>query len=318
MFNFLNFSKYLFITYVGLINAGIITFGADAINNGFATNVIPQLANIKENSILLAIIGLIITIILLLRKSKGAYLKGIIITTLIGIPLGVTSLPDFSNYKLLPSIAPTFMKIDFIGLFSIKTGIVVVLMTIFTMCISDLFDSIGVFIGTGKKAGLFKIDKNGNLPPKLEKAMIADSCGTIIGSIFGTANTTTYLESSVGIEAGGRTGLTSLTVACLFALSLFFSPIIACVPMAAIAPILILIGMSMLESVSDIDWKDLTVAIPSFFTIIVMPFAYSITNGIEFGFIFYALIALICKKTREVSPIIFIFAILFLLKYIIA
>ena len=308
----------LFITYVGLINAGIITFGADTINNGFATNVIPQLANIKENSILLAIIGLIITIILLLRKSKGAYLKGIIITTLIGIPLGVTSLPDFSNYTLLPSIAPTFMKIDFVGLFSIKTGIVVVLMTIFTMCISDLFDSIGVFIGTGKKAGLFKIDKNGNLPPKLEKAMIADSCGTIIGSIFGTANTTTYLESSVGIEAGGRTGLTSLTVACLFALSLFFSPIIACVPMAAIAPILILIGMSMLESVSDIDWKDLTVAIPSFFTIIVMPFAYSITNGIEFGFIFYALIALICKKTREVSPIIFIFAILFLLKYIIA
>ena len=308
----------LFITYVGLINAGIITFGADAINNGFATNVIPQLANIKENSILLAIIGLIITIILLLRKSKGAYLKGIIITTLIGIPLGVTTLPDFSNYTLLPSIAPTFMKIDFIGLFSIKTGIVVVLMTIFTMCISDLFDSIGVFIGTGKKAGLFKIDKNGNLPPKLEKAMIADSCGTIIGSIFGTANTTTYLESSVGIEAGGRTGLTSLTVACLFALSLFFSPIIACVPMAAIAPILILIGMSMLESVSDIDWKDLTVAIPSFFTIIIMPFAYSITNGIEFGFIFYALIALICKKTREVSPIIFIFAILFLLKYIIA
>ena len=308
----------LFITYVGLINAGIITFGADAVNDGFATNVIPQLANIKENSILLAIIGLIITIILLLRKSKGAYLKGIIITTLIGIPLGVTSLPDFSNYTLLPSIAPTFMKIDFVGLFSIKTGIVVVLMTIFTMCISDLFDSIGVFIGTGKKAGLFKIDKNGNLPPKLEKAMIADSCGTIIGSIFGTANTTTYLESSVGIEAGGRTGLTSLTVACLFALSLFFSPIIACVPMAAIAPILILIGMSMLESVSDIDWKDLTVAIPSFFTIIVMPFAYSITNGIEFGFIFYALIALICKKTREVSPIIFIFAILFLLKYIIA
>ncbi len=308
----------LFITYVGLINAGIITFGADAINNGFATNVIPQLANIKENSILLAIIGLIITIVLLLRKSKGAYLKGIIITTLIGIPLGVTTLPDFSNYTLLPSIAPTFMKIDFIGLFSIKTGIVVVLMTIFTMCISDLFDSIGVFIGTGKKAGLFKIDKNGNLPPKLEKAMIADSCGTIIGSIFGTANTTTYLESSVGIEAGGRTGLTSLTVACLFALSLFFSPIIACVPMAAIAPILILIGMSMLESVSDIDWKDLTVAIPSFFTIIVMPFAYSITNGIEFGFIFYALIALICNKTREVSPIIFIFAILFLLKYIIA
>ena len=148
--------------------------------------------------------------------------------------------------------------------------------------------------------------------------MIADSCGTIIGSIFGTANTTTYLESSVGIEAGGRTGLTAFTVAVLFGLSLFFSPIIGCVPMAAIAPILILIGLSMLESVSDIDWKDLTVAVPAFFTIIVMPFAYSITNGIEFGFISYALVSIFNKNIKKVSPIIFIFAILFIIKYIIA
>ncbi len=308
----------LFITYVGLIDAGIIRFGADSVTNGIASGVIPQMANLKENSVLLAIIGLIITIILLMKKSKGAYLKGIIITTLIGIPLGVTSIPDFSNYTLLPSIAPTFMKIDFIGLFSGNTSIMVVLMTIFTMCISDLFDSVGVFIGTGKKAGLFKIDKHGNLPSNLEKAMIADSCGTIIGSIFGTTNTTTYLESSVGIEAGGRTGLTSLFVAIFFALSLFFSPIIACVPMAAIAPVLILIGMSMIESVSDIEWKDLFVAIPAFFTIIVMPFAYSITNGIEFGFIFYALVSIIDKREKDLSPIIYIFAILFLLKYIVA
>ena len=308
----------LFITYVGLIDAGIIRFGADSVTNGIASGVIPQMANLKENSVLLAIIGLIITIILLMKKSKGAYLKGIIITTLIGIPLGVTSIPDFSNYTLLPSIAPTFMKIDFIGLFSVKTGLVVAFMTIFTMCISDLFDSVGVFIGTGKKAGLFKIDKQGNLPSNLEKAMIADSCGTIIGSIFGTTNTTTYLESSVGIEAGGRTGLTSLFVAIFFALSLFFSPIIACVPMAAIAPVLILIGMSMIESVSDIEWKDLFVAIPAFFTIIVMPFAYSITNGIEFGFIFYALVSIIDKREKDLSPIIYIFAILFLIKYIVA
>ena len=308
----------LFITYVGLIDAGIIRFGADSVTNGIASGVIPQMANLKENSVLLAIIGLIITIILLMKKSKGAYLKGIIITTLIGIPLGVTSIPDFSNYTLLPSIAPTFMKIDFIGLFSNNTSIMVVLMTIFTMCISDLFDSVGVFIGTGKKAGLFKIDKQGNLPSNLEKAMIADSCGTIIGSIFGTTNTTTYLESSVGIEAGGRTGLTSLFVAIFFALSLFFSPIIACVPMAAIAPVLILIGMSMIESVSDIEWKDLFVAIPAFFTIIVMPFAYSITNGIEFGFIFYALVSIIDKREKDLSPIIYIFAILFLIKYIVA
>ncbi len=308
----------LFITYVGLINAGIITFGADSVVDGFATNVIPQMANVKEYSVLLAIIGLIVTIILLLRGTKAAYLKSIIITTIIGMPLGVTTLPDFSNYTLLPSISPTFMKIDFIGLFSAKTGLIIIFMTIFTMCISDLFDSIGVFIGTGKKAGLFKIDKNGNLSKNLERAMIADSCGTIIGSIFGSSNTTVYLESSVGIEAGGRTGLTALTVAVLFGLSLFFSPIIACVPMAAIAPILILIGLSMIESVLEIDWKDLSVAIPSFFTMIVMPFAYSITNGIEFGFMSYALVAVMTKKTKEVSPIIFIFAILFIIKYIIA
>ncbi len=308
----------LFITYVGLIDAGIIRFGADSVVGGLAVNVIPQLANVKEHAVLLAIIGLAITSFLLLKNVKAAYLKGILITTIIGIPLGVTTLPDFSNYTLLPSIAPTFMKIDIIGLFSVKTGILVVIMTLFSMCISDLFDSVGVFIGTGKKAGLFKIDKNGNLSPNLERAMVCDSVGTVIGAIFGTSNTTVYLESSVGIEAGGKTGFTALTVAVLFALALFFSPIIACVPMAAIAPVLILIGLSMLESVVDIDWKDLCYALPAFFIIIMMPFSYSITNGIEFGFIFYTITSIIMKRTKEVSPIIFIFTALFILKYIIA
>ena len=200
----------LFITYVGLINAGVIVFGADQVTNGFATNVVPQISNITAPNVLLALIGLAFTSILLIKKVKGAYLIGIIFTTILGIPLGVTQLPNFSNYTILPSITPTLFKLDFTGLFSIKSQILVVLMTIFTLSISDLFDTIGIFIGTGKKAGIFKIDKEGNLPKNLERAMIADSTGTIIGSFLGTSNATTYLESSAGIEAGGRTGLTSL------------------------------------------------------------------------------------------------------------
>ena len=154
------------------------------------------------------------------------------------------------------------------------------------------------------------------MPKNLERAMIADSSGTIIGSLLGTSNATTYLESSAGIEAGGRTGLTSVTVAILFLLSLFLYPIIKCVPMAAVAPILILIGVSMLENIGSIDWKDLMIAIPSFFIIVMMPLSYSITTGIEFGFIFYSLINLYNGKAKEVSPIIYIFSIVFIIKYI--
>ena len=306
----------LFITYVGLINAGVIVFGADQVTNGFATNVVPQISNITAPNVLLALIGLAFTSILLIKKVKGAYLIGIIFTTILGIPLGVTQLPNFSNYTILPSITPTLFKLDFTGLFSIKSQILVVLMTIFTLSISDLFDTIGIFIGTGKKAGIFKIDKEGNLPKNLERAMIADSTGTIIGSFLGTSNATTYLESSAGIEAGGRTGLTSVFVSLFFILALFIYPIIECVPMAAVAPILILIGVSMLENIGSIDWKDLMVAIPAFFIIVMMPLSYSITTGIEFGFIFYSLVNLYNGRAKEVSPIIYIFSFLFIIKYI--
>ena len=306
----------LFITYVGLINAGIIEFGASSITDGIANNVVPQVANLTNPEVYLSIIGLVFTSILLVKKVKGAYLKGIIFTTIIGIFLGVTKLPNFSNYTILPSISPTLLKLDFHGLFNATTGSLIVLMTIFTLCISDLFDTIGIFIGTGKKAGIFKIDKDGNMPKRLEKAMIADSCGTVIGSLLGTSNATTYLESSAGIEAGGRTGLTSVFIALLFILALFLYPIIAAVPMAAVAPILILIGVSMLENIGSIDWKDLGFAIPAFFVIVMMPLSYSITTGIEFGFIFYSIVSLCNHKGKEVSPIIYIFSVLFIIKYL--
>lgn len=306
----------LFITYIGLMNANLISFNASSITNGFAKDVVPQLATFNDASVMLAIVGLVITSILLVKKVKGAYLIGIIITTIIGIPFGVTHLPDFSNYTILPSIAPTFLKLDFVGLFSVKSQILIIVMTIFTLCVSDLFDSIGIFIGTGKKSGIFKIDKNGNMPVKLEKAMFADSIGTCVGAIMGTSNVTTYIESSAGIEAGGRTGLTSVFVAMFFAFSLLLAPIIQCVPICAVAPVLILIGVSMFENVVAIDWKDLLIAIPSFLVIIMMPLAYSITTGIQFGFIFYTLINIFTNNIKKVSPIVYIFTILFIISFI--
>lgn len=306
----------LFITYVGLINAGIIEFNASSIQNGIALDVVPQLSNLTKPAILVSVLGLIFTAILLVKKKKAAYLKGIIFATIVGIPLGVTKLPDFSNFKLIPSITPTLFKLDFTGLFSIKTGIFILLMTIFTITISDLFDTIGIFIGTGKKAGIFKIDKDGNMPKNLERAMVADSTGTIIGALLGTSNATTYLESTAGIEAGGRTGLTSVFVCLFFLLSILLYPIIECVPMAAVAPVLILIGVSMFENVSSINFKKLEIAIPAFFTIVMMPLGYSITTGIEFGFIFYSLISIYTGKAKDVSIIIYIFSFLFILKYV--
>lgn len=257
-----------------------------------------------------------ITSILVLKKVKSAYLIGIITTTIIGIPLGVTSLPDFSNYTILPSIEPTLLKLDLSGLFTAKAGLITVFMTIFTLCISDIFDTIGTFIGTGKKSGIFKVDENGNMPLKLERALFADSIATSIGALLGTSNVSTYVESSAGIEVGGRTGLTAVFAAVCFGLALFIAPIIACVPMAAVAPILILIGISMIGSVKTIDWEDISIALPAFFTIVIMPFAYSITAGIEIGFLFYTVCNIINNKHKDVPIVIYIFSILFIIDFV--
>jgi len=308
----------LYITYIGLMNAGLISFKASEVTGGFAKDVIPQIATFNTPSVLLAIFGLLLAIILLVLKVKGAYLISIIVTTIVGLPLGVTDLPNFTNYTILPSLSPTFMQLDIIGLLTAKTGILIVLMTIFTLCISDLFDSIGIFIGTGKKSGIFKITKENKLPKKLEKALIADSSGSVVGSLLGTSNVTTYLESTAGIEAGGRTGLTSLFVALFFFLALFLSPIIKIVPMEAVAPVLILIGVSMIENIGSIDWKDIIIAVPAFFTVVLMPLSYSITTGIEIGFILFTIINYITGNKKEVSPIMAILTILFIINFIFA
>lgn len=308
----------LFITYIGVKSAGLIDFVVSAVNNGVAASadVVPQLATFNTNEVILALIGLAVTAILVSKKIKNPYLFSIIITTVIGLFMGVTKMPNFAEYELIPSLSPTFLQLDFQGLLTAKAGIVVVIMTIFTLVISDLFDTIGTFIGTGKKSGIFKIDKDGEMPKNLEKALICDSSTTIIGSLLGTSNVTTYVESSVGIDAGGRTGLTAVFTGLFFGLSLFFAPIVASVPMAAIAPILIFVGLSMLENILKIDLKDMLVAIPSFFIIVMMPLSYSITTGIQFGFIFYIIVNLVNKKGKEVSPIIYIFTILFIIDFI--
>lgn len=306
----------LFITYIGLMNAGFIVFKADNVTNGFASNVIPTIATFNTPTVLLSILGILLLIILVVLKVKGAYLISIILTTIMGIPLGVTQLPDFSNYTIFPSLAPTFMQLDFAGLLTAKASLTVVFMTIFTLCISDLFDTIGIFIGTGKKSGIFKISNNNKLPKKLERALVADSTGSLFGSMLGTSNVTTYLESTAGIEAGGRTGLTSLFVSLFFFLALFISPLIKMVPTAAVAPVLIMIGLTMIEGIGNINWKDMVIAIPAFFTIVLMPLAYSITTGIEIGFILYTLINYIVGNKKEVSPIMVILSILFIINFV--
>ena len=308
----------LFITYIGVKSAGLIEFSVSLATNGIAkaADVVPQLSTFNTSEIILALIGIVVTAVLVSKKVKNSYLLSIIITTIIGLFLGVTKLPDFSNYSFIPSIAPTFMKTDFVGLFTAKAGLVVILMTIFTLVISDLFDTIGTFIGTGKKSGIFKLDENGEMPKNLERALVCDSSATIFAAILGSSNVTTYVESSVGIEAGGRTGLTAVSAAICFGLSLFLAPIVAIVPMSAIAPILMFVGLSMIENIIKIDWKDVLISIPAFFVIIMMPLSYSITTGIQFGFILYVVVNLANKKGKEVSPIIYIFTLLFIIDFI--
>ena len=308
----------LFITYIGIKSAGLLEFSVAAVNNGLANaeDVVPQIATFSTPAIILSLIGIAITAILVSKKVKNSYLISIILTTIIGIFMGVTPLPNFNDYSFIPSISPTFLKLDFAGLFTAKAGIIVVIMSIFTLVISDLFDTIGTFIGTGKKSGIFKIDKEGNMPKNLEKALVCDSAATMVGALLGTSNITTYVESSVGIEQGGRTGLTAISAAICFGLSLFLAPLVSCVPMSAIAPILIFVGISMIENIIKIDWQDIIVAIPAFFIIVMMPLSYSITTGIQFGFILYVIVNIANGKKKEVSPIIYIFTLLFIIDFI--
>lgn len=293
----------LFICLVGLLNAGIVT----------ANNNLLDMGIITSGSGLLALIGLMITGILMAWKVKGALFIGIIISTLIGIPMGVTNVSNISLSFTGISMAPTFFKLSFSGLFSL--GVLPLLTSVITFAICDCFDTVGTLIGTAGGAGM--LDKDGNLPGG-DRALIADAIATCTGALLGTSTVTTFVESSTGVSEGARTGLSSVVVGVLFLLSCVLAPIAGIIPSAATAPALIIVGMFMIGNVAKVDWTDPEVALPSFLTIAVMPFAYSISDGIGFGFISYTLIKLARGKAKEVPVLLYVLSALFVVMYILS
>ena len=287
----------LFIAFIGMQNAGIIV-------KDDATLV--ALGDITSGTALLAMIGLVITGVLYALNVKGAMLIGILATTLIGIPMGIT---EFKGVVSTPeSIEPIFCKFEWENIFTLD-----MLVVVFTFLFIDMFDTIGTLIGVSTKAKI--VDENGRIP-RLKQAFMADAIATTAGAFLGTSTTTTYVESAAGVAQGGRTGLTAFSIACCFAIALFFSPLFLSVPAAATAPVLILVGMLMMEPVRNIDFDDATEAIPSFITLVMMPLAYSISAGIMIGMISYVVVNLFCGKFKKLTPAMYILAILFILKYI--
>lgn len=285
----------LFIAFIGFQNAGIII-------NDDATLVI--LGDLTSGAALLAVIGLLITGILLAFKVKGALLIGIIATTIVGIPFGITSAPSGSWAP--PSLSPILFKFEFASIFSFD-----MLVVLFTFLFVDMFDTVGTLIGVSTKAGI--LDKDGNIP-KVKQALMADAVGTTVGACLGTSTVTTYVESSAGVAEGGKTGLTALTTAVLFLLALFVSPLFLAIPGAATAPALILVGLFMMTPVKEIDFNDYTEAIPAFLTLIVMPLAYSIADGIMLGMLSWILLKLLAGKSKDINILTIVVGILFLLK----
>lgn len=302
----------LFIALIGLINAEIVSTGkimvVDGVNVLNEGGLIITLGNLKSATPILAIIGIIITGFLLAKKVKGALFFGILITTVVGIPMGVTQLPQGALFSLPPSLKEVAFKLEWTNIFSWEMLIVV-----FSFLFVDIFDTIGTLIGVSSKADM--LDENGQLP-KVKEALLADAIGTTAGALLGTSTVTTFVESSAGVAEGGRTGLTTLTTAGMFALALVFAPIFGMVPGAATAPALILVGLFMMSPIKEIDLDDFTEAIPAFLTIVMMPFAYSIAEGIVFGMVSYVVLKVITGKHKDVSPVMYVLALLFIGKII--
>jgi AGZA family xanthine/uracil permease-like MFS transporter len=289
----------LFIAFLGLYNAEIVKVGE---------GVPLAIGNITAGSGLLAVIGILLTGLLMARNVKGGLLIGILVTTLIGIPMGVTHMPQ--SFDLTPpSLAPIFFKLDFSNIFSLDMAIVV-----FTFLFVDLFDTVGTLVGVATKANM--LDENGNVP-KVKQALLSDAIGTTAGAVLGTSTVTTFVESASGVAAGGRTGLTAFTTAVMFAISLFLSPIFTMIPSAATAPALVIVGLFMMSPVKEIDFDDFTNAIPAFLTIIMMPLTYSISEGIVFGMISFVVLKLLTGKKNEISPLMYVITLMFVLKLII-
>ena len=287
----------LFIAFIGLSSAGIVV-------NDESTLV--ALGDVTSGSALLAFIGLIITGFLYVRKVPGAILLGIIITMVIGIPMGVT---EFQGVLSKPeSIKPIFFQFQFENIWSLD-----MLAIVFTFLFIDMFDTVGTLVGVCTKANM--VDEKGNIS-RLKQAFMADAIATTTGAMLGTSTTTTYVESAAGVAQGGRSGLTALIIAICFAIALFFSPLFLSIPSAATAPALILVGLMMMESITKIPFDDFAESLPAFICIITMPLTYSISNGILLGLITYVLMNMICGNFRKITPVMYILAALFILKFI--
>ena len=315
----------LFIAFIGLQNAKIVVGNDSTLVSifSFKSSVAEGTFSSQGITVLLALIGVLVTAILLAKNEKGGILWGILITWILGIlcqlthlyvpnaDLGYYSLlPDFSNGISVPSMMPTFMKMDFSIVFSLDFVVIM-----FAFLFVDMFDTLGTLIGVASKADM--LDKDGKLP-RIKGALLSDAVGTTVGAMCGTSTVTTFVESASGVAEGGRTGLTSLVAAVLFGLSLLLSPIFLAIPSFATAPALIVVGYLMLTSVTKIDFNDMTEAIPCFIAIIAMPFMYSISEGISMGVISYVIINVITGKAKEkkISLLMYILAVLFVLKYI--
>ncbi len=307
----------VFVAYIGLLNVGIITFDSG----------VPAIATLNQPVFWLFLIGLVLTIVLLVCNVKGAILIGIVATALLGIPMGVTTASDSVSFSEACAALPSTFGVIFTAeglpsLFRDMTRLPLVLVTIFAFSISDTFDTLGTFIGTGRRSGIFSeederaMDSSSGFKSKMDKALFADAIATSIGSIFGTSNTTTFVESASGIGAGGRTGLTSVVVAICFAISAFLATFVSAIPSAATAPALVVVGVMMTSAFRDIRWEDFSEAVPAFFAGLFMALCYSISYGIAFGFISYCLVKSCKKEAGKIHPILWAATILFILNFV--
>lgn len=311
----------LFITFIGLQNAHIVVDGSTLVGL-FSFNGSVKAGTFQSEGItvVLALIGLLITAFLVIKNVKGNILLGILITWVLGIICQLTGLyvpnAEAGFYSLIPSgiisapasVAPTLFKMDFSAMASLNFVVVV-----FAFLFVDIFDTLGTLIGCATKANM--LDKEGKLPG-IKGALMADAVGTTVGACLGTSTITTFVESSSGIAEGGRTGLTSIVSGLLFILALFFSPIFLAIPSFATAPALIVVGFFMMQSVAKINWSDMLEAIPAFICIFAMPFMYSISEGISFGVISFVVLNAVAGKAKKITPLMWVLAVLFILKYI--
>ncbi len=307
----------VFVAYLGLLNVGMITFESG----------VPAIATLNEPVLWLFLFGLVLTIVLLVCNVKGAILIGIVVSAVVGIPMGVTTTSDTVSFSEACAALPTTFLAIFTpeglpSLFADAARLPLAIITIFAFSISDTFDTIGTFIGTGRRAGIFSeedekaMENQPGFKSKMDRALFADATATSIGALFGTSNTTTFVESASGIGAGGRTGLTSVVVAICFAVSAFLASFVSAIPMAATAPALVVVGVMMLSAFKEINWEDFSEAVPAFFAGLFMALCYSISYGIAFGFISYCVVRICRREAGKVHPIIWAASILFILNFV--